>query len=180
MNQPATLLDKLWSQHVVRPLSAEEDLIHVDRFFLHDLSGVTVIPDLRRRGLTVLSPVLNFAVTDHAVSTEPGREHHTDARNRRYVIEMRDLMREAGLRHFDIGDSEQGIVHVIAPELGLCLPGTTFLCTDSHTCTNGALGALAWGVGSTDAVHILATQTIAQVKPKSLRVRLDGKLPRGV
>lgn len=180
MNQPATLLDKLWSQHVVRPLSAEEDLIHVDRFFLHDLSGVAVIPDLRRRGLTVLSPALNFAVTDHAVSTEAGREQHADTRNHRNVIEMRDLMREAGLRHFDIGDSEQGIVHVIAPELGLCLPGTTFLCTDSHTCTNGALGALAWGIGSTDAVHVLATQTIAQTKPRSLRVRLDGKLPRGV
>ena len=88
-------------------------------------------------------------------------------------------MKEAGLRHFDIGDPAQGIVHVIGPELGLSLPGTTILCTDSHTCTHGALGALAWGVGSTDAVHILATQTIAQSKPKSMRVRLDGKAPRG-
>lgn len=180
MHQPSTLLDKLWSQHVVRALSAEEDLIHVDRFFLHDLSGVIAVPDLRRRGLTMLSPFLNFAVTDHAVSTEAAREHHTDRRSQRYVIEMRALMREAGLRHFDIGDSEQGIVHVIAPELGLSLPGTTFLCTDSHTCTNGALGALAWGVGSTDAVHILATQTIAQVKPRPMRVRLDGTLRGGV
>ena len=114
----------------------------------------------------MLSPALNFAVTDHAVSTARGREHHVDAKSRRYVFEMRDLMREAGIRHFDIGDDDQGIVHVIGPELGLTLPGTTFLCTDSHTCTHGALGALAWGVGQTDALHILATQTIVQAKPK--------------
>jgi 3-isopropylmalate/(R)-2-methylmalate dehydratase large subunit len=175
-----TLLDKLWSQHVVKPLSAAEDLIHVDRFFLHDLSGTIAIPDLRKRGLTMLSPALNFAVTDHAVSTARGREHHVDAKSRTYVFEMRDLMREAGLRHFDIGDADQGIVHVIGPELGLTLPGTTFLCTDSHTCTHGALGALAWGVGQTDALHILATQTIVQAKPKSMRIRLDGALPRSV
>ncbi|MGD9923212.1 MAG: 3-isopropylmalate dehydratase large subunit, partial [Pseudorhodoplanes sp.] len=179
-HQPQTLLDKLWSQHVVKPLSAAEDLIHVDRFFLHDLSGTIAIPDLRRRGLTMLSPALNFAVTDHAVSTASGREHHVDAKSRTYVFEMRDLMREAGIRHFDIGDSDQGIVHVIGPELGLTLPGTTFLCTDSHTCTHGALGALAWGVGQTDALHILATQTIVQAKPKSMRIRLDGALPDAV
>jgi 3-isopropylmalate/(R)-2-methylmalate dehydratase large subunit len=178
--QPQSLLDKLWSQHVVKRLSAAEDLIHVDRFFLHDLSGLIAIPDLRQRGLTMLTPALNFAVTDHAVSTAQGREHHVDAKSRRYVFEMRDLMREAGIRHFDIGDDDQGIVHVIGPELGLTLPGTTFLCTDSHTCTHGALGALAWGVGQTDALHILATQTIVQGKPKSMRVRLDGTLPQSV
>jgi 3-isopropylmalate/(R)-2-methylmalate dehydratase large subunit len=178
--QPQTLLDKLWSQHVVKRLSAAEDLIHVDRFFLHDLSGLIAIPDLRQRGLTMLSPALNFAVTDHAVSTARGRENHVDAKSRRYVFEMRDLMREAGIRHFDIGDDDQGIVHVIGPELGLTLPGITFLCTDSHTCTHGALGALAWGVGQTDALHILATQTIVQAKPKAMRIRLDGALPRGV
>jgi 3-isopropylmalate/(R)-2-methylmalate dehydratase large subunit len=178
--QRQTLLDKLWSQHVVKRLSAAEDLIHVDRFFLHDLSGLIAIPDLRQRGLTMLTPALNFAVTDHAVSTAQGREHHVDAKSRRYVFEMRDLMREAGIRHFDIGDDDQGIVHVIGPELGLTLPGTTFLCTDSHTCTHGALGALAWGVGQTDALHILATQTIVQGKPKSMRIRLDGTLPQSV
>ena len=177
---PQTLLDKLWSQHVVKRLSAAEDLIHVDRFFLHDLSGTIAIPDLRKRGLSMVSPQLNFAVTDHAVSTAVGREHHSDAKSRKYVFEMRELMREAGLRHFDIGDDDQGIVHVIGPELGLTLPGTTFLCTDSHTCTQGALGALAWGVGQTDALHILATQTIVQAKPKSMRIRLDGKLPPAV
>jgi 3-isopropylmalate/(R)-2-methylmalate dehydratase large subunit len=175
--QPQTLLDKLWAQHVVKRLSATEDLIHVDRFFLHDLSGLIAIPNLRQRGLTMRSPSLNFAVTDHAVSTARGREHHVDAKSRRYVFEMRDLMREAGIRHFDIGDDDQGIVHVIGPELGLTLPGTTFLCTDSHTCTHGALGALAWGVGQTDALHILATQTIVQAKPKAMRIRLDGVLP---
>jgi 3-isopropylmalate/(R)-2-methylmalate dehydratase large subunit len=179
-HQPQTLLDKLWSQHVVKRLSAAEDLIHVDRFFLHDLSGTIAIPDLRKRGLTIPTPQLNFAVTDHAVSTASGREHHVDAKSRTYVFEMRDLMREAGIRHFDIGDSDQGIVHVIGPELGLTLPGTTFLCTDSHTCTHGALGALAWGVGQTDALHILATQTIVQAKPKSMRIRLDGAVPRSV
>jgi 3-isopropylmalate/(R)-2-methylmalate dehydratase large subunit len=178
--QPQTLLDRLWSQHVVKRLSAAEDLIHVDRFFLHDLSGTIAIPDLRKRGLSMVSPELNFAVTDHAVSTAVGRENHVDAKSRKYVFEMRDLMRDAGLRHFDIGDADQGIVHVIGPELGLTLPGTTFLCTDSHTCTHGALGALAWGVGQTDALHILATQTIVQGKPRSMRIRLDGKLPPAV
>ncbi len=178
--QPQTLLDKLWSQHVVKRLSAAEDLIHVDRFFLHDLSGLIAIPDLRQRGLTMQSPALNFAVTDHAVSTAQGREHHVDAKSRRYVFEMRDLMREASIRHFDIGDDDQGIVHVIGPELGLTLPGATFLCTDSHTCTHGALGALAWGVGQTDALHILATQTIVQAKPRAMRIRLDGSLPPSV
>jgi 3-isopropylmalate/(R)-2-methylmalate dehydratase large subunit len=178
--RPQTLLDKLWSQHVVKRLSAAEDLIHVDRFFLHDLSGLIAVPDLRQRGLTMLTPALNFAVTDHAVSTAQGREHHVDAKSRRYVFEMRDLMRDAGIRHFDVGDDDQGIVHVIGPELGLTLPGTTFLCTDSHTCTHGALGALAWGVGQTDALHILATQTIVQAKPKAMRIRLGGQLPRSV
>lgn len=180
MGQPKTLLDKLWSQHVIKRLSAAEDLIHVDRFFLHDLSGLIAIPDLRKRGLSMLSPTLTFAVTDHAVSTAFGRETYLDDRSRRYVFEMRDLMREAGIRHFDIGDTDQGIVHVIGPEVGLTLPGTTFLCTDSHTCTHGALGALAWGVGQTDALHILATQSIVQGKPKSMRIRLDGILPRSV
>ena len=180
MGEALTLFDKVWMQHVVKSLSVEEDLLHVDRFFLHDLSGVVAIPELQRRGLAPLSPSLNFAVSDHAVSTAVGRERNADANSRRHVKEMRRLMQEVGLRHFDVGSEDQGIVHVIGPELGLSLPGTTFLCTDSHTCTHGALGALAWGVGSTDAVHILATQTIAQSKPRSMRLQLDGKLPHGV
>jgi 3-isopropylmalate/(R)-2-methylmalate dehydratase large subunit len=174
-----TLLDKLWEQHRIKTLGPGEDLLHVDRFFLHDLSGGIAVPDLQARGLLPISPMLNFSVTDHAVSTARGREAHVDAQALRYMAGMRKLMPAVGIRHFDIGQPEQGIVHVIGPELGLTLPGTTFLCTDSHTCTHGAFGALAWGVGSSDATHILATQAIVRRKPRLMRIRLHGQRRRG-
>jgi 3-isopropylmalate/(R)-2-methylmalate dehydratase large subunit len=177
---PRTLLDRLWEQHRVKQLPGGEDLLHVDRFCLHDLTGIVAIPELMDHGRSPLAPGLNFAVTDHAVSSAPDRADRRDERYRKFVEGMREQARRAGLRHFDIGDAGQGIVHVIGPELGLTLPGATFLCTDSHTCTHGALGALAWGIGSTDAGHVLATQTIVQRKPRAMRLSVDGALPPGV
>jgi 3-isopropylmalate/(R)-2-methylmalate dehydratase large subunit len=148
---------------------------------MHELTGVEAVRVLERRNLSVDSPALTFATLDHVISTKPGR-HAGDAD---WATDMVDAMRDRMAHHaipiFDIGkDGQQGIVHVIGPELGLSLPGTSIVCADSHTCTHGAMGALAFGIGSTEVVHVLATQTIRQKRPKTMRVRFDGRVREGV
>ncbi|MEM7188516.1 MAG: 3-isopropylmalate dehydratase large subunit [Pseudomonadota bacterium] len=170
----ATLFDKVWDPHVVANLGDGYQLLHVDRNLLHDLSGAKALSDLERRGLSVHSPELTFAVPDHAISTAPGRHASSTEISARLAPPFRKRAEAAGIRHFDVNDPEQGIVHVIGPELGLTLPGTLITCGDSHTSTHGALGAIAFGVGSTEAMHVLATQTIVQKKPRRMRVTFDG------
>jgi 3-isopropylmalate/(R)-2-methylmalate dehydratase large subunit len=175
-----TLFDKIWSDHVIRDLGGGWALLHIDRHLLHDLSGPPALMDVKRRGLKVRNPELVFATPDHAVSSAPGRTGETYPTGAKLWTGLKALSTEAGIRLFDLGEDGQGIVHVMGPELGLVLPGVTLICGDSHTCTNGALGALAFGVGSSESCHALATQTLRQRKPKRMRIRLDGRLGNGV
>jgi len=177
---PATMFDKLWNQHVVADLGEGWSLLHMDRVLLHDLSGARALDEIAERGLPVARPDLAFATPDHAVSSAPGRDSRTFAGGARPIARLRERARETDLRLFDLGEVGHGIVHVMAPELGIVLPGLTLVCGDSHTCTNGGLGALAFGIGASELVHVLATQTLMQRRPRAMRLRFEGRLPAGV
>lgn len=175
-----TLFDKVWDAHRIAEMGDGYELMHVDRNLLHDLSGAKALTDLQRRGLSVHSPELNFAVPDHAVSTAPGRHAASTDISARLAPAFKKRAEAAGIRYWDVNDPEQGIVHIIGPELGLTLPGLLITCGDSHTSTHGALGAIAFGVGSTEVAHVLATQTIVQKKPGRMRVTYSGQPGPGV
>jgi 3-isopropylmalate/(R)-2-methylmalate dehydratase large subunit len=180
LEQPGrTLLAKIWDQHVIARLSDDTDLLHIDRHLLHDLGGSRGLLDLKKRNLTVHNPELIFATPDHAISTAQGRAG-TSKIGQELLALLRVETSEAGIALFDIDEPGQGIVHVIGPELGLSLPGSTIVCGDSHTCTHGGLGALAFGIGSSELTHVLATQALIQCRPKTMRVRFEGKLSAGV
>ena len=176
----STLFDKVWNAHVVADLGGGVDLLHVDRHLLHDLGGGKALAEIGARGLQVRNPELTFATADHVISSAPGRTGGAHDWAQVLVDSLRLETRKAGVRLFDVGDAAQGIVHVIAPELGLSQPGTLVVCGDSHTCTNGALGALGFGIGASEIVHVLATQTIEQRRPKTMRARFDGAPSKGV
>ncbi len=174
-----TLLAKIWDQHVIAHLSADTDLLHVDRHLLHDLGGSRGLLDLKSRNLSVHNPELTFATPDHAISTARGRAG-TIKIGQELLAALRVETSASGIAMFDIDEPGQGIVHVIGPELGLSLPGCLIVCGDSHTCTHGGLGALAFGIGSSELTHVLATQAIIQRRPKTMRVMFEGRIPFGV
>jgi 3-isopropylmalate/(R)-2-methylmalate dehydratase large subunit len=174
-----TMLAKIWEQHVVTRISEDTDLLHIDRHLLHDLGGSRGLLDLKGRGLKVHSPELTFATPDHAISTAQGRAG-TSKIGLELLASLRVETSASGIQLFDVDQPGQGIVHVIGPELGLSLPGCTIVCGDSHTCTHGGLGALAFGIGSSELTHVLATQVLIQRRPRTMRVRFEGKLPLGV
>ena len=169
-----TLFDKIWDSHVVADLGEGWALLHIDRHLLHDLSGGRALEELERRGLHARNPELAFATPDHAVSSAPGRTPASYGPGAILHAGLRDRARANGIPFFDLGEIGQGIVHVMAPELAIVLPGTTLICGDSHTCTNGAVGALAFGVGSSELTHALATQTLRQRKPRTMRLSFEG------
>ncbi|ETR78700.1 isopropylmalate isomerase [Afipia sp. P52-10] len=175
-----TLLDKLWDPHVVRDYGNGFALLHIDRHLLHDLSGARALLFTEQQGHSVANAELCFATADHAVSTAPGRTGATFPPGAKLLEGLRQRASEYGIRVFDLGEDGHGIVHVMGLELGLTLPGATLICGDSHTCTHGAVGALAFGVGSSELVHALATQTLVQRKPKALRIRFEGVMSQGV
>jgi 3-isopropylmalate/(R)-2-methylmalate dehydratase large subunit len=177
---PRTLFDKLWDSHVVADLGDGTALLHVDRHLLHDLGAAPAFAALERRGLPVRNPELTFATPDHVVSSAPGRTGREQPWAAALIDGLREGSRQRGIRVFDLDQPGHGIVHVIGPELGLTLPGTLLLCGDSHTSTHGALGALAWGTGTSELVHVLATQTIVQRRPRRMRITIDGALQPGV
>jgi 3-isopropylmalate/(R)-2-methylmalate dehydratase large subunit len=174
-----TLLSKIWDQHVIARISDDTDLLHVDRHLLHDLGGSRGLLDIKNRGLKVHNPELTFATPDHAISTASGRAG-TSKIGQELLTALRAETSASGVQMFDVDQPGQGIVHVIGPELGLSLPGCLIVCGDSHTCTHGGLGALAFGIGSSELTHVLATQALIQRRPKTMRVKFDGKLPLGV
>src|SRR5438132_1443582 len=174
-----TLLAKIWDQHVICRVSDDTDLLHVDRHLLHDLGGSRGLLDLKSRNLAVHNPELTFATPDHAISTARGRAG-TSKVGQELLAGLRTETSATGIRMFDIDEPGQGIVHVIGPELGLSLPGCLVVCGDSHTCTHGGMGALAFGVGSSELAHVLATQTLVQRRPKTMRVDFDGAMAVGV
>jgi 3-isopropylmalate/(R)-2-methylmalate dehydratase large subunit len=171
-----TLLDKIWEGHIVAELEDGTFLLHVDRHLVHEMTSYRAFDGVRRRGMRVRNPELTFAVIDHIVATSLDRGEGTNPAGRPFIEMWRRNCSENGITHFDIDDPRQGIVHVIGPELGIVLPGSTVVCGDSHTASNGAVGALAWGIGTSEVEHVLATQTIIQRKPKSMRLWCDGRL----
>ena len=172
-----SLFEKLWQQHVVAELDANSSLLHIDRVFLHERTGSVALQTLEDDGRPVRHPELAFCTMDHIVDTLPGRADQTlMPGGQQFIQTTRETTRRAGIRLFDVNDPNQGIVHVVSPEQGIVLPGTTVVCPDSHTCTQGALGALAWGIGSSEAEHALATQTLRVAKPRSMLVRFEGPL----
>jgi 3-isopropylmalate/(R)-2-methylmalate dehydratase large subunit len=174
-----TLLTKIWDQHVIARISEDTDLLHIDRHLLHDLGGSRGLLDLKNRSLRVHNPELTFATPDHAISTARGRAG-TSKIGQELLAALRVETSASGIQMFDVDQPGQGIVHVIGPELGLSLPGSLIVCGDSHTCTHGGLGALAFGIGSSELTHVLATQALIQRRPKTMRVSFEGKLPLGV
>jgi 3-isopropylmalate/(R)-2-methylmalate dehydratase large subunit len=175
-----TLFDKIWDSHVIRDLGDGWALLHIDRHLLTDGSGPAAFEDLRTRGLHAHDPDLVFATPDHVISSQPGRDGTTFKPGAKFWLALRDGARQEKVRNFDLGEPGQGIVHVMGPELAIVLPGLTVTCGDSHTCTNGGLGAMAFGVGSSENAHVLASQTLRQQKPKQLRIRCDGNFRPGV
>ncbi len=156
-------------------------LIAIDRIFLHERTGAAALASLAAAGRAVVDPARVFAVMDHIVDTRTGRTDQTLMRGgQAFITETRAACRAAGITLFDVNDPDQGITHVISPELGIVLPGCTLIAPDSHTCTQGAFGALAWGIGSSEAEHAMATGTLRVSKPKSMRVTFTGVLPSGV
>ena len=175
-----TLFDRLWADHRIAGLGDGVDLLQVDRHLIHEVSSAAAFQQLSRSGRTVACPGQTFATQDHILSTAPGRDETTYAPGTELVRFLRRNCRDGGIRLFDVDDPRQGIVHVIAAELGIVLPGCTLVCGDSHTATLGAFGALAWGVGTSEVAHVLATQTLSQSRPRPLQLRVEGRLADGV
>jgi 3-isopropylmalate/(R)-2-methylmalate dehydratase large subunit len=180
MPAPRTLLDKIWDEHVVGTPAGELPVLYIDRHLVHEVTSPQAFEGLRLAGRRVRRPEATFATPDHNVPTSDRRLPIADPVSKQQIDTLRANCAEFGVRLFDLGDADQGIVHVIGPELGITQPGMTIVCGDSHTATHGALGALAFGIGTSEVEHVLATQTLRQAKPKSLEVRVDGRLPAGV
>jgi 3-isopropylmalate/(R)-2-methylmalate dehydratase large subunit len=179
--QGETIIDKLWRAHEVAALGEGGSLLYVDRVFLHERTGSVALKELAAAGRRVRNPEQVFCTMDHIVDTTPGRNDNTRMPGGiEFITATRQAARAAGIHLFDLNDERQGIVHVVSPEQGIALPGVTLVCPDSHTCTLGGIGALAWGIGSTEAEHALATKTLVVRKPRSMRVRFDGQLAPGV
>ncbi len=173
--QPLSLIEKVWRAHIVTELGDGLDLLYVDRHFLHDLNAMKTLAEVRRLGRRVRRPDLTIATADHGVSTLPGRTEQTNPAAAALLRGLREEAALAGVRAFGADDAGQGIVHVIGPELGLTQPGALIVCGDSHTCTHGGLGAIGFGVGRTEVIHVLATQTIYQRRPRRMRVTFEGR-----
>lgn len=174
-----TLFDKLWRAHMISNSDGDADLLAIDRLFLHERTGGVALKSLADNGYAVRDPSRVTAIMDHIVSFRPGRGRD-EARSpggEAFITETREMARRASIRLIDSDSVDQGIVHVVAPEAGLVLPGYSVVCPDSHTCTLGALGAMAWGIGSSEAEHVMATGVLRATKPPQMRVRVEGILP---
>lgn len=180
MPNPQTLFDKVWSTHVVREAAGEPALIYIDLHLVHEVTSPQAFEGLRMNGRKVRRPDLTFATVDHNVpTTTADRFVIKDQIASQQVQTLRKNCEAAEIPLYDVGDRRQGIVHVIGPEMGLTQPGITIVCGDSHTSTHGAFGALAFGIGTSEVEHVLATQCLPQSKPKTMQVLVKGDLPRG-
>jgi 3-isopropylmalate/(R)-2-methylmalate dehydratase large subunit len=175
-----TLFDKLWATHVVREAQGEPALLYIDLHLIHEVTSPQAFDGLRQAKRKVRRPDLTFGTVDHNVPTTDRSLPIADAIAATQVEALRRNCREFGIQLFDINSPEQGIVHVIGPELGLTQPGMTIVCGDSHTSTHGAFGALAFGIGTSEVEHVLATQCLPQNKPRTMKVEVSGSLAEGV
>jgi 3-isopropylmalate/(R)-2-methylmalate dehydratase large subunit len=175
-----TLAEKVWDEHVVRSAEAEPDLLYIDLHLIHEVTSPQAFDGLRLAGRTVRRPDLTLATEDHNVPTLDLDKPIADPVSRKQVETLRANAQEFGVRLHPLGDVEQGIVHIIGPQLGLTQPGMTIVCGDSHTSTHGAFGSIAFGIGTSEVEHVLATQTLMQARPKTMAVTVNGSLPDGV
>ena len=180
MARPRTLYDKIWDDHLVDMQPDGTALIYIDRHLVHEVTSPQAFEGLRMTGRKVRAPEKTLAVVDHNIQTTDRSKGISDPESALQVETLAQNARDFGIEYFDEHDRRQGIVHIIGPEQGFTLPGTTIVCGDSHTSTHGAFGALAHGIGTSEVEHVLATQTLIQNKAKNMRVVVDGKLPHGV
>jgi 3-isopropylmalate/(R)-2-methylmalate dehydratase large subunit len=177
--KPRTLFDKVWDAHVVEQLPDGTCVLYVDRHLVHEVTSPQAFEGLRLAGRKLRRPDATIAVVDHNIATEDRRSGIKEEESRIQVETLERNVAEFGVPYFPVLDARQGIVHIIGPEQGISLPGTTIVCGDSHTSTHGALGALAFGIGTSEVEHVMATQTLLQKPAKNMLVRVDGKLPLG-
>ncbi len=180
MATPRTLLSKIWDAHVVHDEPGRQAILYIDLHLVHEVTSPQAFEGLRMAGRRVRRPERTVATPDHNVPTTDRSLPIADPISRQQIDTLRQNCAEFGVRLYDLDDRQQGIVHVIGPELGLTQPGMTIVCGDSHTATHGAMGALAFGIGTSEVEHVLATQTLLQSKPRAMEVRIDGQLPPGV
>ena len=180
MTSPTTLFEKVWSTHVVREDAGTPAMLYVDLHLVHEVTSPQAFQGLRERGLRVRRPDRTVATMDHSTPTLPRGLAIVDPQAEAQLRKLEENCSEFGVQLYALGSADQGIVHVIGPELGLTQPGRTIVCGDSHTSTHGAFGALAFGIGTSEVEHVLATQCLLQRRAKTLEVRVDGKLGRGV
>jgi 3-isopropylmalate/(R)-2-methylmalate dehydratase large subunit len=176
---PKTLFEKIWDRHRVTDFKDGTTLLYIDRHLVHEVTSPQAFEGLRLAGRRVRRPELTFATMDHNVPTD-NRHDISDPISKAQVDALARNCREFGITLFDLDDERQGIVHIIGPELGITLPGTTIVCGDSHTSTHGAFGALAYGIGTSEVEHVLATQCLPQARPQTFRVEFSGRLQPGV
>ena len=175
-----TLFDKIWDAHVVEQVEGELSQLYIDRLYVHEVTSPQAFAGLRERGLPVFRPDKVFCMPDHNTPTHDQDKPIEDPVSRKQVETLAQNAEDFGLRHFGMMDPRNGIIHVVGPERGLSLPGMTIVCGDSHTSTHGAVGAVAFGIGTSEVEMVLASQCILQAKPKSMRIRIEGVLGKGV
>ena len=180
MSKPRTLFDKIWQDHLVDVQDDGTCLIYIDRHLVHEVTSPQAFEGLRNAGRQVRRPDLTLAVADHNVPTKDLDKGITDEDSRIQVATLEQNVSDFGVPYFSMTDNRRGIVHIIGPEQGFTLPGTTIVCGDSHTSTHGAFGALAFGIGTSEVEHVLATQTLVQSPAKNMRITVKGELPKGV
>ena len=177
---PRTLFEKIWDNHVVHAEQGRQTILYIDLHLVHEVTSPQAFEGLRMAGRAVRRPEKTVATADHNVPTSDRSLPIADPVSKAQIDKLRENCNEFGVKHYDLHDVNQGIVHVIGPELGYTQPGMTIVCGDSHTSTHGAFGALAFGIGTSEVEHVLATQTLLQSRPKTLELRVDGKLGPGV
>jgi len=180
MNSGKTLFDKIWDQHIAVSKEGHPDILYIDAHFIHEVTSPQAFEGLRKRGLPVFRPDQTWATADHNVPTKNQHLPIQEELSRKQVAMLEKNCQEFGVELFGLGHANQGVVHVIGPEMGISKPGMTMVCGDSHTSTHGAMGAIAFGIGTSEVEEVLATQCILQVKPKTMRIILNGKLGKGV
>lgn len=177
---PLTMFEKIWDSHVVRSEEGKQTILYIDLQLVHEVTSAQAFEGLRLAGRKVRRPDRTVATPDHNVPTTDRRLPIADPIAKQQIDTLRNNCQEFGIKLYDLNNPQQGIVHIIGPELGITQPGMTIVCGDSHTATHGAFGALAFGIGTSEVEHVLATQTLLQSKPKTFEIRVDGKLGPGV
>src|ERR1039457_4788916 len=175
-----TLFEKIWDAHLVTQPAGRSPILYIDLHLVHEVTSPQTFDGLRVAGRKVRQPARAVATVDHNIPTEPRGTPITDLIAAKQIAALQQNCKEFGIRLFDMDSPDQGIVHVIGPELGLTQPGRTIVCGDSHTSTHGAFGALAFGIGTSEVEHVLATQCLAQTRPKTMLIHVSGRLVEGV